>query len=650
MNKFYHFFQFLIIVNLLSAQISEFKESFVSGTLKESVYPGDTKIDITYYKLNLRIDIDSGFVDGITTIDFIFTSDNASSFFLDLSDNLNVDSIKSGNDKLGFIHSDSRIKINLPEIKMIGETFSVSIFYNGYPSGTGFGSFYIREDKNAMWTLSEPYGAIDWFPCKDTPADKADSSDVWVTIRDDLYVVSNGILESDTDNGNGTRTFKWKSRYPIAHYLISLAAGQYQLYTDHFKYSETDSMAVIHYLYPESYNSNTFDELDKTINMLHIFSELYGIYPFIQEKYGHAQFGWNGGMEHQTVTSMGSFEEWIVAHELAHQWFGDKITCRDWQSIWLNEGFATYSEALYFETKYGKDLYKSEIAADMENAKYAVGTLYVQNISSISEIFDNNRSYSKGSVVLHMLRNVVGDSVFFRILKTYLEEPELKYNTAVTEDFQAVCERISGMNLDYFFNQWIYGENCPAYSAEMFFEQTENSNYIVTVNLNQSINSNPQFFTMPVDLKFETETGDTVFTVFNNQQNQSFSFTLNSRPVGLLIDPENNILKSEAIVSVSEISTPTIFSLSQNYPNPFNPITTIKYSIPNNTSEKLHAASVQLKVYNLLGQEVATLVNGQQSAGNYEVKFDAANFASGLYIYKLQAGDFVTSKKMLLLK
>ncbi|NLT50511.1 MAG: T9SS type A sorting domain-containing protein [Ignavibacteria bacterium] len=646
--------KYFVLIIFLSAltfsQQQEFK--IISSRLLDDkiAYPGDSQIDVTFYRLNLNINIDSKFIDAAVTVDLRFTEDNVTNFFLDLSNNLVIDSIKSGQSKLSFNHSNSQINITLPEEKTLNDKISVTVFYKGSPSGTGFGSFFIRDDKNAMWTLSEPYGAKDWFPCKDTPADKADSSDVWVTIRSDLYVVSNGLLEDILDNGNGTRTFKWKSRYPIAHYLISMAAGQYQLYTDYFKYSETDSMAVIHYLYPESYNPNTFDELNKTIDMLHIFSELYGIYPFIQEKYGHAQFGWNGGMEHQTVSSMGSFGEWIVAHELAHQWFGDKITCRDWQNIWLNEGFATYSEALYLEKKYGKDFYKSEIAADMENAKYAVGTLYVQDASSISEIFDSKRSYSKGSVVLHMLRNVVGDSTFFRILKTYLEEPELKYNTAVTEDFRAVCERVSGLNLDYFFSQWIYGENCPAYNTGLAIETLENKKYKADVTISQQLNSNPLYFTMPVDLKFVFSSGDTVITVYNNEQNQNFSFVLNDFPEELILDPDDKILKSENVVSVDDISKTNCFELLQNFPNPFNPVTTIKYSIPNNSLETLHATSVQLKVYNLLGQKVATLVNQQQPAGHYKVKFDASSLASGVYIYQLTAGSLNAVKTLMLLK
>ena len=309
-----------------------------------------------------------------------------------------------------------------------------------------------------IWTLSEPYGASDWFPCKDTPADKADSSDVWITVDKNLYGVSNGILIGIVKNPDNTSTYKWTNKYPIAQYLISLAISDYTIYKNYFKYSEKDSMPVINYIFPEnlaSYKAN----LDKVPNMLRVTSDYFGLYPFIKEKYGNAEMGWKGGggMEHQTVSSMSNFSETVLVHELVHQWFGDKITCRDWQDIWLNEGFATYGEMLYAQKVYGDSAYNDFVTLEMARAKNAKGSIYVQDISSISEIFNGNRSYSKGGIVLHMLRGVVGDSIFFKILKTYSNDPLVAYGTAVTADFQRDAEAVYGEDLEYFFNEWIYG-------------------------------------------------------------------------------------------------------------------------------------------------------------------------------------------------
>ena len=374
-----------------------------------------------------------------------------------------------------------------PEYSIANELISTLVYYHGIPGSSGFGSFTFSANSGTplIYSLSEPYGASDWFPCKDTPADKADSSDQWITCSSDLYAVSNGKLIGIIDNGNGTKTFKWKNSYPIAQYLLSLAVTNYTVYTNYYKYSPVDSMPVVHHVYPETFPLAQA-VLDKTPLMIKIYSDRFGQYPFLKEKYGHAQFGWGGGMEHQTCSSMGSFSEDLVSHELAHQWFGDKITCKNWHHIWLNEGFATYCTGLYYEAAYGPETYRSYMDSQMEVAKAAVGSIYVQDITNTNEIFNSARSYSKGSVVLHMLRGIVGDSVFFRILKSYIADSTLAYNVAITMDFQKVAEAVSGLSLDYFFNEWIYGENYPQYGLVWKYNLASGNLYNITLNLSCS--------------------------------------------------------------------------------------------------------------------------------------------------------------------
>ena len=248
--------------------------------------------------------------------------------------------------------------------------FTTVVYYHGTPGSSGFGSFAFSSQGGnpAIWTLSEPYGAKDWWPAKDTPADKADSADFWITVSTSLKAVSNGKLMSIVDNGNGTHTYKWKNSYPIAQYLLSMAITNYAEYTNYYHYSPSDSMPINHFLYPENLNSN-ISQLNKTPGMIEIYSQQFGQYPFINEKYGHAQFGWGGGMEHQTVSSMGGFSDGLIAHELAHMWYGDNITCKDWHHIWLNEGFATYGEGVIYENWYGKACYDNYIASEMSGCK-----------------------------------------------------------------------------------------------------------------------------------------------------------------------------------------------------------------------------------------------------------------------------------------
>jgi aminopeptidase N len=462
---------------------------------------------------------------------------------------------------------------------------------------------------------------------------------VWITCASNLTGVSNGLLFETIDNPNNTKTYKWKSRYPIASYLISIAVTNYSLYTNYFKYSPSDSMSVSHYLYPGTLN-NVKSSLDLTPRMLELFSEKYSLYPFIQEKYGHAQFCWGGGMEHQTISSMGAFYSSIIAHELAHQWFGDKLTCRNFNSIWLNEGFATYSESVWLENHEGRESYNTSIKSRMASARNSIGSLYVLNTSNVSEIFNSNRTYSKGSVVLHMLRGVVGDSAFFNILKDYVNDPALSYSTVVTEDLQRVSQQVSGRNLNYFFQQWVYGENYPAYSISWDKSRRSDGLYDVTVTVSQKQNTNPAFFTMPVDIKISNSKSDTTFTVFNNAQVQSFSFIVNNNPSMVTFDPDNKILKDkkgdDPVESID-------FRLMQNYPNPFNPQTKIMYMIK-------EYSEVNLRVYDLLGREVAKLVSDKKHPGTYEVAFIANNMASGVYVYKLDAGGLSESRKMVFLK
>jgi aminopeptidase N len=618
------------------------------------LYPGDSTIDATYYKLDLTVTYNPDYLTGIVTVNAKSTSQGLKTFFLDLKNALTVDSVISNGNKLGINHSNDKLYITLDTTYNTGSNFSVIIYYQGIPVTSGYGGFVFDSLSNSksfsIWTLSEPYAASNWWPCKDTPGDKVDSSAVWITCSDSLTAASNGLLQEVDDNNNGTHTFKWKNSYPIAQYLISMAVSDYTVYTIYYKYTQTDSMPVINYVYPDQFNASK-SSIDKVPNMLKIYSGYYGQYPFIKEKYGQAQFGWGGGMEHQTITSLSSFDEDLEAHELAHQWFGDKVTCADWQDIWLNEGFATYSEAVYFGASRGADTYNNMILSDMNAAKGAVGPVYVQNISSVNSIFDYDRSYAKGAVILHMLRGIVGDSTFFNILRAYNSSPGLAYNVATTSDFENVADSVSHLDLRYFFNEWVYGENYPSYTVTWNYHSAGNNIYDITVNVNQSTNSNPVFFTMPIQIKINFDTGDTTITIVNNLQKQQFEILVNKLPRYITIDPNNYILKNLSMLDSIDLTKPFSFNLEQNYPNPFNPSTEIDYTIPVQSKGFI---PVRLVVYDMLGRQVAVLVNQKQSAGTYKIKFPSASsakaFSSGVYIYSLTAGDYHSVKKMMLLK
>ncbi len=399
--------------------------------LSKIQYPGDSTIDVSYYGLDLIVTASPQYLIGKVIVNATVSASSISTTFLDLRAALTVDSVLINGTATTYTHASHKINIDLDRTYSQGESFSVQVFYRGVPGTSVNGSFLFDTHGGGapiIWSLSEPYGAPDWFPCKDTPEDKADSSDVWITVADNLIPVANGTLISTTNNGNGTHTYYWESRYPIAHYLISLAITNYQKYDTYFHYGVNDSMIITHYVYPESFNGIK-NLLDETDDMIEVFSDKFGLYPFINERYGHAEIeGYSGAMEHQTCSSMGFWGRGVVSHELAHQWYGDMITCADWHHIWLNEGFATYLEAVYLEARDGKAAYDTKIDDEMFFARRALGTIWVEDITDVWEIFDGDRSYAKGACVLHMLRGIVGDSTFFNIMRTYSADPSVSYN------------------------------------------------------------------------------------------------------------------------------------------------------------------------------------------------------------------------------
>ena len=645
----------------LSAQT--YYESFIKSEqerysrvikISEVQYPGDSKIDVTYYGLDLTVTANPNYLSGSVIIGIQVDTSSINSCFLDLQNALTINSVLLNGTPAVFTHINNIITVTLDRTYVSGEEFFIKVFYQGIPGSSGLGSFEFSAHSgvSAIWTLSEPYGAPDWFPCKDTPADKADSSDVWITVSDQFTAVSNGTLESEVNNGNGTKTFYWKNHYTIAHYLISLAITNYHRYDTYFHYGQNDSMIITHFVYPEQFNL-VKPHCDETAAMISVFSDCYGLYPFIDEKYGHAQFG-RVGMEHQTCTSIGLWETWLVAHELAHQWYGDMITCADWHNIWLNEGFATYSEAVYVEAKNGKAAYNSYVMNEMNQAKNAQGSIWVQDISEVGQIFDWYRTYKKAGVVLHMLRGVVGDSTFFDIMRTYSADTSVAYGVATTEDFQAIAESVYGQSLNYFFQQWIYGEKYPIYSVTWSKTPLGGEAYQIHLNITQTVNPNPAFFTMPVQIKVNFASGDTLVTLFNDAQSQDFQFDIIENPTSIDFDPGKWILKTlQSLTEVEDIYQPIKYSLEQNYPNPFNPRTVISYQLP-------VSGNVSLRIYDVLGNEVAILIDGYNEAGKHKVDFDATGLNSGVYFYKLlvselkgkegKAGEFVETKKMILIK
>jgi len=498
------------------------------------------KYDVYYYDLLYDFNVESNIGNPIAMIEIRLTVTDGPISVVELNFNhfRTVDSTKVNMITTGFTHEDNILTVDLDRSYSNEENVSIIVHYHA-PSFT-LGSDY--DGKPMFFSLFEPYGARSAFPCKDIPSDKADSVDIKFRVPDPMIAVSNGLLVSAISENEHT-TYWWKSTYPIATYLIFIAAYDYLHYQDWYVSVNGDSMPIDFYVIPDHYE-NSQENFYETKNMISIFADLFGEYPFIEERYGHAEIASGVSMEHQTCTSLGIFSGGngvysldLIAHELAHHWWGDMITCHSFHHIWLNEGFATYSEALYFEAIGGSDAYHANMRG---NEFYGAGNIYVDDPWN-EDIFDWGLSYRKGAYVLHMLRHVVGDSNFFLILRTYADDVRYQYKSATTADFQAICKDISGMKFEKYFQQWIYGERYPQYAYGWNLKEDEGGYYII-LGIEQ-IQEDAGLFWMPIDVEITTANYDTTFVVWDSLQNQTFEFFLDEEPLAITLDPNRWILK-----------------------------------------------------------------------------------------------------------
>lgn len=595
--------------------------------------------DVGYYGLNLRPDIPAGELRGSVTIRGKARIPQLSRINLDLLKNMVVDSVTGDADSMH--RSGDLVVLHFSDELDSAETFETVIYYHGVPQKGGFQGFAFDwyEGVPVVSSLSEPYYARSWFPCKDVPKDKADSADIRITVPDTLVAVSNGSLVAEILHADGTKTYHWKETYPIAVYLISVAISDYSCHTDYYYGVAGLTMPVQHWYYP---NRKPDDVLfDLTIQMIAFFADIWGEYPFIKEKYGHAQFQWSGGMEHQTCTSLGGYSEYLICHELAHQWWGDMITCASWRDIWLNEGFARYAEALWHEHKYGAAGLQEYMELLNRPEYWNYSPLYLADTSSVGVIF-NRLVYDKGAWILHMLRKLMGEEAFWQMYRDYREAYYM--DVATTADFQRVCESAAGQQLDWFFDQWVYSLGQPHYRISWTRERIRVNRWKVCLNISQE-QETPPVFVMPLEVSFLFDDGATTVTVWDSLQVQEFESEFEQMPVEIVIDPDNWVLKR---VTHSQIDpdlgyVPREYLLENPYPNPFNTALNIAYFLP-------RSSEIQLAVFDLKGRQVDVLVEGRIERGYYTSAWQPYNLPSGIYLLRLKCDDFNRSRKVLFLK
>ncbi|MCB0399332.1 MAG: T9SS type A sorting domain-containing protein [Winogradskyella sp.] len=591
--------------------------------------------DVRYHRLELNIDPSQPSISGNVTTYFVAKED-LSEITFDFSDNMVVSQVEHQGSNLPFIqNSDDELVITLPAIQNQGVLDSLTVSYSGNPVSSGFGSFEqnVHNNDPIIWTLSEPYGAKGWWPCKQDLNDKIDSIDVYLNTprfnpsNEDYVAVSNGIELSQVIQGNNKITH-YKHRYPIPAYLIAIAVTNYEVYT-HQVANNGNPFDIVNYVYPESLSSAQANT-QITVDIMNLFTDLFEEYPFSEEKYGHAQFGWGGGMEHTTVSFMGSFNRNLIAHELAHQWFGNKITCGSWKDIWLNEGFATYLSGLVIED-FDDDTSFNVWKQQRVNSITALpdGSVYLldQDTLSVSRIFSSRLSYNKGAMVLHMLRKKLGDANFYQGLKDYLAAPNLAFDYAKTQDFQDIMESTTGEDLDGFFNDWIYNQGYPSY----IINWSQNGNELqLSLSQTQS-HSSVSFFEADVPIRVIGTMGESLdITLDNTLNNQQFIIPINFTIQEILFDPGIDLISKNNTVS---LSTPEfeIDSTLTLVPNPTNSIFNIIKSEATVVEE--------IRIYNNLGQLVLQ--------SQWKPQIDLSTLSEGVLFVQFQTKKGIINRQLI---
>lgn len=514
---------------------------------------GGDLYDIHFYDIELEVSNTSTYVAGNVLIASEVTSAAMDTFWFELKDNMTIDSVYiNGVRRLAIDRLNNVVRVSLAQTIPQGEEVRARIWYKGTATQAGFFSGLSTASSstwgvNVSWTLSEPFSAPDWLPCKQDLWDKIDSVNFNGIATNPNKVGSNGLLTAVTPLPNNKSKYAWKTRYPMAFYLIAFSVTNYFDYTTYAKPTRLpgDSIMVQHWVYNANNSSNvsalnTFRaQLDATNDMIEVFSNLFILYPFWEEKYGHMQAPLGGGMEHQTMSTMGGFGQDLTAHELIHQWFGDYVTCATWSDIWLNEGFASYGEYLYRQFGVSQSSADTWMQSAQGSARQNTGSVYVPAGSGVSRIFSGNLSYKKGAAVLHMLRWQIGnDSLFFGGIVDYLNQKA--NDVATTDELRTILEAYTGQPLAAFFNEWVYGEGFPTYTVN--WNQVDSTVYVEVAQTTTSPVT-PLFSTfVPVRLAI----GGQFTTLRVNPASGINRFQVSGTVTNAQLDPTSILLKGTA--------------------------------------------------------------------------------------------------------
>ena len=554
-------------------------QSLKSNSLNLAQIAQTEKYDVNYYKLNLNMTNTSTTLSGYgemqaTAIQSIDT------VLYELFSSLTISSVSLNGANVPFTRSGSAVKIAANVSP--GTSFIIRTNYSGTPptaqtnplGGSGMSNATSPSWGNeVVWSLSEPFCAYEWWPCKQSLTDKADSCDVFITVPNSCKAGSNGVLTQVVNLGNGSSRYEWKHRHPIDYYLISVAVAEYVEYNVYANPVGAPSPILIqNYIYNNPQTLPNFQaDIDETVDFMELFYDLYGPYPFEDEKYGHCMAPFSGGMEHQTMTTQGFFNPTLTAHELGHQWWGDYVTCASWCDIWVNEGFASYSEQIMLE-----NLYPGQEVQNMQSVHNNVmsqpgGSVWVLDSLNEARIFSGRLTYDKGAAIVHTMRYMLNDDqLFYATLKNFLSSKA--FGTAFGVDVRDAFAQASGINFTPFFDEWYFGEGFPTYSVQ--WKQLGNDALVQISHTASAPNVTPTF-TNPIDLKF-VRPGNTDTTIRFDITSNSNLFQING--IGTLsnsisIDPQNWVVNQNGTITMNQLlglESPNGSEGMELYPNPSN--------------------------------------------------------------------------------
>jgi len=594
--------------------------------------------NLVHTRLNLNMTNTSAYIQGSCAISFVVQTDHLPVFNIELHRKFIVDSILYKDKTCVFSNENNLLSVKLPESLSFNTFATVIIYYKGdattETTHSWGGTKSVRDWRfpfHVTYTMAEPFYAKDWFPCKQDLNDKIDSLDLFIRVPDSLFATGNGKLIHQQQMDNFI-TYHWKSNYPTAYYLLAIVVGKYEGFHFYAPVSDQDSVLIQNFYYPHpNFLETEKENMLATKQIISYYSDILGRYPFYKEKYAHVFAPFPGGMEHQTISTMGGLAFGLVAHELAHQWFGNYVTCASWQDIWINEGFASYIEYLAIEKFKPEDKsnwLSTAFSYAMENPN---GSVYIpSNEREVDDrIFSYDLSYKKGAVLLHMIRNQLNnDDLFFSILKGFLNE--YAFRSATGNDFKNYLNKESGTDFNTFFDQWYTGFGYPIYTIAW---ESKNDSLIIQCFQNGSSQNTP-LFNSKIEIVIESSNHpDTLVEINQTASLMRQAYYLKGVMVkNIVVDPQNKILKLAGVQKINSKSSAYLI-----YPNPATD--SLQIECIDESNERL------LFIYDLKGQ---LLIQSPISNKLNSISFN--NLAAGNYIAKIAEGSNVFIHPFIIMK